>query len=85
MPGKERKQRTRGTGSIITKPNSRFLYIAYYDLNGKQVQESTKSESIQVAEAHLRKRLEEINKGVPVNEGRKLKYQDIKELLLTEY
>ena len=77
--------RTRGTGSIITKPNSRFLYIAYYDANGKQHQETTKSQSLQVAEAQLRKKLEDVAKGVPVEQSRKLKYQDIKELLLTDY
>lgn len=88
MPKPTKEQdapRTRGTGSIITKPNSRFLYIAYYDANGKQHQETTKSESMQVAEAQLRKRLEEVSKGVPVAESRKLKYQDMKELLLTDY
>jgi integrase len=77
--------RTRGTGSIITKPNSRFLYIAYYDANGKQHQETTKSESVQVAEAQLRKRLEQVAKGVPVEQSRKLKYEDIRELLITDY
>src|ERR1700735_4141490 len=77
--------RTRGTGSIIEKSNSRFLSISYYDANGKQRQESCRSESRSVAEELLRKRLEEIAAGVQVHVIKKLKYEVIKALLITDY
>jgi integrase len=86
MPKKQQNgPRTRGTGSIFKRPNSRFLYISYYDANGKQLEESTKSESLERAEELLRIRLEEVRHAVPVEQTRKLKYEDIKELLITEY
>jgi len=80
-----RDRRTRGTGCIIKKPNSRFLYIAFYDSNGKQITESTKSPSRSVAEAQLRKRLQEVSTGVPVEVSRKLKYEHIRASLIADY
>ena len=44
------RRRTFGTGGIFEKRGSRFLYISYRDANGKLCQESTKSESLRVAE-----------------------------------
>jgi integrase len=53
--------------------------------NGRQIQESTGSPFNNVAERELRKKLEDVEKGVPVNESRKLRYEDIRQSLLTEY
>lgn len=70
------------------KKSGRLLpnwYIAYYDLNGKQIQGSSKSPIKSVAERMLRKKLEEVEHGVPVEQSRKLKYEDIRELLVLHY
>jgi hypothetical protein len=48
--------RTRGSGCVLKLANSRNWYISFY-VNGKQLRESTGSESKSVAEALLRKRL----------------------------
>jgi hypothetical protein len=50
--------RTRGSGCVLKLANSRNWYISFY-VNGKQLRESTGSESKSVAEALLRKRLAE--------------------------
>jgi len=83
MPAKEK--RTRGTGSTFMRKDSPNYYIAYYGRNGKQIQESSGSPLKAVAERLLRKRLEEVEKGVPVDQARKLRYGDIREGLLTDY
>src|SRR5437016_13100745 len=36
-------KRIRGEGSIIKKRESRFLWIAYYDGSGRQIQENSKT------------------------------------------
>ena len=78
-------KRIRGEGSIITKRTSRFLWIAYYDGSGRQIQENTKTTSEQRAAAFLRRRLQEVEQGVPVDEARKLRYEDIRKSLLLDY
>ena len=83
MPTKEK--RTRGTGCTFTRKDSPNYYIAYYNRSGKQIQESSGSKLKAVAERLLRKRLEEVEKGVPVDQTRKLRYEDIREGLLTDY
>jgi integrase len=77
--------RLRGTGSVFGKKGTRFLYISYYSSNGVQIQESTKSESRQVAEAMLRDRLSKVEQGLPVEELKTLRYKDLKTALLTDY
>ena len=78
-------KRIRGEGSIIQKRESRFLWIAYYDGSGRQIQENSKTTSERVAAALLRRRLQEIDQGVPVEEARKLRYEDIRKSLLLDY
>jgi hypothetical protein len=82
-------KRTKGTGSVFRRvkagvelPN---WYIGYYDRNGRQIQESTGQPIKAVAERKLRAKLDDVEKGVPVEASRKLKYEDIRESLLTEY
>jgi hypothetical protein len=49
---------------------------AYRDPNGKFRQESAKSESLMVAESLLRDRLSKVERGLPVAQMKKLKYED---------
>ena len=79
------KRRVFGTGGIFEKRGSRFLYISYRDTNGKLRQESTKSESLMVAENLLRDRLGKVGQGLPVAELKKLKYEDIRKTLILDY
>jgi integrase len=79
------KRRVFGTGGIFEKKGSRFLYISYRDMNGKLRQESTKSESLMVAENLLRDRLVKVEQGLPVAEMKKLKYEDIRKTLILDY
>src|SRR5260370_22653190 len=66
------KRRVFGTGGIFEKNGSRFLYISYRDMNGKLRQESTKSESLMVAEKLLRDRLGQVEQGLPFTEMERL-------------
>ena len=85
-PGRpDAKRRVSGTGGIFAKNGSRFLYISYRDMNGTLRQESTKSESLMVAERLLRDRLGKVEKGLPVAEMKKLKYEDIRKTLIIDY
>jgi integrase len=77
--------RLRGTGSVFKKKDSRYLYISYYDSNGVQQQESTKSELRQVAEGILRDRLSKVEQGLPVEQLKKLRYKDLRAALITDY
>jgi hypothetical protein len=79
------KRRVFGTGGIFEKNGSRFLYISYRDRNGKLRQESTKSESLMVAETLPRDRLGKVEQGLPVAEMKKLKYEDIRKTLIMDY
>jgi len=80
-----RKRRVSGTGGIFEKKGSRFLYISYRDVNGVLRQESTKSESLMVAENMLRDRLGKVEQGLPVTEMKRLRYEDIRETLIMDY
>lgn len=82
---KHRTQRTRGTGCTFQRKNSPNWYIAYYGRNGNQEQESSGSRIKAVAERLLRRRLEEVAKGVPVDVANRLRYEDIREGLVTDY
>jgi integrase len=81
-------KRTRGTGSIIKIKDSegkesRFWYLSYW-ANGRQIRESSKSESKQVAERLLQKRLGELANGKnPVNQ--KLTYDTMRDSLILDY
>src|ERR1700730_11575507 len=79
------KRRVFGTDGIFEKKGGRFLYISYRDVNGKLRQESTKSESLMVAENLLRDRLGKVERGLPVAEMKKVKYEDIRKILILDY
>jgi len=76
--------RLRGTGSIFRKQGTRFWQISYYDSNGVQVQESSKSEKKSVAEALLRDRLAKAEQGLPVAEMKSWKYEDAREAFIKD-
>ena len=78
--------RARGTGGIVKRSRSRFWYVCYYDGAGRQIQESSKSESKMVAEQLLQKRLGEIRLGLPAAYHlKKLRYETIRQALLDDY
>jgi integrase len=78
-------KRVRGEGSILRKKGSRFLWVGYYDESGRQIQENSRTTSEREASGFLRRRLQEIEQGVPVEQARKLRYEDIREGLLLDY
>jgi integrase len=77
--------RLRGTGSIFKKKNTRFWQVSYYDANGVQVQESSKSEKKSVAEAMLRDRLAKAEAGLPVAEMKSWRYEDARLALIRDW
>jgi integrase len=77
--------RKRGEGSVFPKKGSRFLYIQYYGLNGKPIQESSKSASQTVALKLLQKRQGEVTNGIVTVDVRKTSYEDIRALLIADY
>jgi integrase len=77
--------RKRGEGSVFPKKGSRFLYIQYYGLNGKPIQESSKSASQTVALKLLQKRQGEVANGIVTVDVRKTSYEDIRALLIADY
>jgi integrase len=82
---KARKRRPRGTGSFGTVPGSRFLYI-WYRADGRTIRESTGSESKEVAEALLQRRLGEHGLGMtPAQDFKRYKYEDLRDALLADY
>ena len=67
------------------RPESRFWYVLYY-IDGRQVRESSKSESKMVAEKLLQIRLGEAHNGMrPAQDVKALRYEDVRDALLTEY
>jgi integrase len=80
-----KRSRKRGEGSIFPKKDSRFLYIQYYGLNGKPIQESSKSESYMVALKLLQKRQGEVANGIVTVDVRKTRYENIRALLIADY
>jgi integrase len=77
--------RTRGTGCTFRRKNSPNWYFAYMGSNGRQIQQSSGSPIKAVAERFLRRKLEEVAKGMPVEQSRNLRYEGIHDSLLTEY
>lgn len=83
---KQKVRRGAGQGSLITLKGCRFWYAQYYDLNGRKIRESTKTEVKQEAEAFLRAALEKRDRGLaPLADVRKIKYRDLRAGLLANY
>lgn len=79
-------KRERGEGGVFLVPGSRFWRVQYQDANGRQVRVSSKMESKQRAKEYLRKLMNERDEGLaPVTEVRKLKYADLRQMLIDSY
>ncbi len=86
--------RNRGQGSIFkvkgknrdgSPRESKNWYVAYW-YNGKQHREATGTASKMKAEQHLQKLLGKLANGIaPASTSRKLRYEDIRKLLLDSY
>jgi integrase len=80
------KKRERGQGRIGHVPDSRFLYISYYDNAGKQHRESTRSTLKSVAQEMLNQRLAAMGRGEKSpTEIKSIRYEDMRSILLNEY
>jgi len=81
--GQHSVKRARGEGGLIKVEGSKNWYILWRDASGKQHKESTGSEVKQVALGQLRKKLSDKDAGkTPVTAQRKLRYEDIRKMLL---
>src|ERR1039457_6174397 len=82
--------RTKGTGCVMklkdkSGKESRYWYILYYS-NGRQVRESSKMESKQMAEGLLQRRLGEAGLGIrPQQDVKAVRYENVRDALLLEY
>jgi integrase len=74
--------RTKGEGGL--EHIGGIWYFTYYDLNGRQVRRSSKSKLKSVAMSMLLAAKEELRKGTTPTNG-KLKYEDIRAILLDDY
>src|SRR5215469_125273 len=75
--------RTRGEGGLERIGN--IWYYTYYDLRGKQVRRSSKSQLKSVALEMLRQAGEGLGKGIEPAVSHKLMYEGLRQLLLDDY
>jgi integrase len=81
--GQHSVKRARGEGGLIKVKGSNNWYILWRDASGRQHKESSGSDVKQVALGFLRKRLGDKDAGkTPVTAQKKLRYEDIRALLL---
>lgn len=79
-------KRERGQGSIGHVSGSKYLYIWYYDHQGKQHRESTKSELKSVAQEMLNARLAAMGRGEKSpTEIKAVRYEQMREVLIAHY
>lgn len=75
-------KRQYGTGGVIKLPGSRFWYILYR-ADGRQIRESSKSESKMVAEKLLQQRMGEHGLGVkPEQDVKNVSYENVRDAWL---
>lgn len=60
-------------------------YVTYYNLQGRQVRRSSKSRLKSVAIEMLKNAKAELGRGIEPNSTRKLKYEDLRQVLLDDY
>lgn len=75
--------RTRGEGGL--EKIGGIWYVSYINPNGKQVRRSSRSKLKQVAVEMLRKAREELAKGIAPVDTRKLRYEDLRAILVADY
>jgi integrase len=85
MTQPKKKQRPRGTGRIFKPRGCRFWYVKWWQ-DGRQLCESSKSQTKQVAESMSRERLGRADKGqTPVQEQRRVTYAQLRQKLFDSY
>lgn len=78
--------RERGEGGLFKRNGSKNWYVSYYDLNGKQHIESSGTTRKPEAQKILTNRLEAARNGeIPMAAVRKLRYEDIRKVLVADY
>jgi integrase len=75
--------RTKGEGGLLKIGDT--WYFSFYDLNGKQVRRSSKSPLKSVALTMLQAAQEELRKGTTPTSVHKLRYEDLRQILLNDY
>src|SRR5882762_11739345 len=75
--------RTHGEGGL--EKIGHIWYFTFYNLNGKQVRRSSKSRLKSVAIEKLQQAQKELRKGTEPASARKMKYQDIRRILVDDY
>jgi integrase len=81
----KRKKRARGTGGLIKIKGSPFWYIIYY-VDGRKIQESSKTDSAMKAEKLLQIRMGEHSLGIsPAQDVKNLKYEDVRNSWFDEH
>ena len=75
--------RTPGEGGFEKIGN--IWYVTYYNLQGQQVRRSSKSPLKSVAIEMLNKPKEDLGRGIEPSISRKLKYEDLRQVLLDDY
>jgi site-specific recombinase XerD len=79
----KRERRGWGTGRIFKRQRSRFWYIRWYDATGKRRTEATGTTKRSEAEARLRQRLGEKERGENPD-ARRVTFEDLEKLLLDD-
>jgi len=79
------RKRERGEGGLIRRAGCRYWYAQYYNQTGRQVRVSTKKESKEAAKGVLRRLMGEVERGAAPEIERKLRYADLRKLLLESY
>jgi integrase len=78
-------KRTRGSGSIYTRPGSPVLWIKYYR-HGRSFRESTGTTDGKIAQSRLNNRLAEINQGTFMGpQLERTKVDELAEMFLRDY
>lgn len=84
MPKQKKKRGEYGEGRVWRR--GRYYWIQYYNANGQQVRESTKSEAEKVAKKMLSRRLGQINAGInPRPQADRTSTDELAESYFTRY
>ena len=79
-------KRKRGEGSVFSMKGSRFLWLKWYDADGKAHRESAKTEDERQALKALRSRLAKVDAGETVNPKLdKVRYEEAERDLIEYY
>jgi hypothetical protein len=79
----EEQKRTRGTGAILRRKGSPYLWIQFYD-HGRQIRVSTGTDDQQKAAKILRRKIGEVEAGVH-RDTRRITFEDLREAYFDDY